>query len=101
MWIEESTLNLLLISSYLTLGIAIFFTLYVWYKQKFSRIYLWFLSSFVAVIISLVIWTTWLIEPIILEPELASAEVSNKVITATLIWIFSVLLLLIGISKKK
>ncbi|MGC8230875.1 hypothetical protein ACP2W0_17955 [Pseudobacillus badius] len=102
MWLEENTRNFILISCYCTLGIAIVFTLYVWYKQKFSRTYLWFLGSFIVATIGLFIWTQLLIGPIYLEPELASPEEDfPKMITAALLGVFSIGLLLAGISKKK
>lgn len=100
MSLEESTINFILVSSYITLGFAIFFTFYIWYKQKFTRIYLWFLGSFILEVISLFIWTRWLTSPVYLEPELAPTDSFTQVAIATLLWIFSMILLLIGIAKK-
>jgi len=106
MWImviEKSIQDFIFISSYITLSIAILFALYVWYKQKFSRTYLWFIGSFILAIISLSIWTTVVYGPVPLEPELVDlpGEDSPEIIIATVLWIFSMLMLLIGIAKKK
>ncbi|KIL72956.1 hypothetical protein SD77_3429 [Bacillus badius] len=59
------------------------------------------MGSFIIAAIGLFIWTQLLIGPIYLEPELASPEEDfPKMITAALLWMFSIGLLLAGIFKK-